>query len=437
MRLVNESTGVSVSISKKSGETVNLYWTDGLDDDDDGPDDGGTDHGYGEYGDSWPGQHNQGVIMPGDRVEWDRGRVNNNKSMTNTTLVGFTFDAAGSDFALKLTNCGGQLADPDDPTSWPTLDIVGCTFTNARQGFKLNWDSDHTDSQVLGLHVRFFDCRFVDNYAPGLVGLPAEVGAYHNARGTRSLIGFYGCTFLNTGYDGTEHGRLTDASIYDHPVYPKGNPDIEAIDCLFVRSSGQAFKGIGSSVLFKRCAVVDSAVGFGIGLDREQQDRTGRHDTTGLVEGCVFYGLTDVPVNNQRLGWGLVFQSCDIDVVGNVITTPRTESDKRPAIRFNRVRDYPVTIRMTDNVVLGYRHVVESYSDRAWTASVSGTGTTVGLGTVFAHERGDGLVAGSLEMTETGQPLPVLDVDAIAAGARDGSVRADDVIGLVRGQIDE
>ncbi len=380
--------------------------------------------GAGAYGDGWP-------VIPDDAPVFE---PTPGESVINTHFTGEVIRGGvygGRDIGLRFVDCTGELF------------IVDAVFADCRQGVAVST----TREDLPGLTVHFVRCRFVDNFAHRTPpDLPAQLGLYYSSGpGPRDngipTLGLYGCVFVNSGL-GSFDDRDRFASMYHHAAYILGNAEIVARDCLFVNQSSQAVKAMGYSAVFERCAVVGGAIGFGIGQEAAQQDRTGRHQMAARVAGNLFYGLDDLPPAGnkprQRLGWAVVLQSVDAEIEHNLMVTPETESQYAPAIRANRERDYPVSVVISDNAVLGYKHVLESFGDgQAWAASVAGTGNLVSMGTRAARGRSSGVVTGTIATNETAAAMPVLDVEEISRRAKAGAITAADVIADVRRQLED
>ena len=323
------------------------------------------------YGTDWPELATVEYVPPAN------GNIN------NVHFTGQFIDAGkfgDRQYGLKFADCTGYLQ------------IRGATLERARQGIAVIMDKKKwTDPSV---SIDLIECKIVDNYIhKDPPSLPAQVGVFYSAPAHTKVgiptLGLYGCVFVNNGIGGEEF-RQQYSTMYNHGVYPNGNAHLKMRDTIFIDCSSQANKGIGYDIDYQRCVVLRGAIGFGAGQYRDQQDKTGRHQMQCVIKDNVFYGQGDIPPEDQKLGWGIVTESADIEITGNVFTSPYSMGDSVPVIRTNQSRDYPVNLTLKDNIFNGYDYLIEvegNAKTSTWSPTVIGENNTISEGMQLARAR--------------------------------------------------
>jgi hypothetical protein len=384
--------------------------------------------GVGTYGDGWPT-----VPTSVTTVTLRQGGNNNVNFKQSTVIEGETFDGNNSNYALKLTDCKG------------TVYFKNCTFKNAKQGLAVSNPSrlSHAPS------VYLIGCQFEDCYqheTPGTSQPMAQVGVYYHDPMPRDnnqpTIGMYGCRLINSGIGTSDADtRARYARQFHHGAYIKGNPIIKAFDNLLINYSGQGIKAIGLEADLRRNAFLGGAVGFNFGQDAGQQDKTGRWQMPCFATGNLVYGMGDLHADNQRLGWGCVLESCHTILSGNIFCSPTSVGDKMPAIRVNRVRDYPVNVYMNGaaNYVQGHTHLFEVHGNgEEWGPDVRSLESSVILDnnvSPFASRNGGTISDADMDYDYAPLNPVTLDLARIEQQARDRTTTAADVLAMARAQI--
>lgn len=268
----------------------------------------------------YPDPHGLNVVEPGDLTLGDDGSLSTRHEFPVTAArrrgwggipeaaTALTFN--GHDFPrFYVHNC--------KPGS--RIDMLNCTFRDqTRNGLDIDFYGDTASGfdrdthRPGGLALRLWDPKFLRNYHPDPDHLnDHSVGAFIRARGVDDvLVGMFN---VLARYQGSGPDRDATAGSTDHWLYLQGRGHEFYLNggCL-LDGANLAIKGGWEVVTIRNTLIANYGCGGFFGPDKSETDKFGEFTTTGVMEDCIIYGMTDIPAKNMPQSWGWILNGgCD------------------------------------------------------------------------------------------------------------------------------
>lgn len=341
------------------GQIVNRILSQPIDPNNDNPDDGDDGTIDPPVTSAYPEPHMKNVVRPGDLGSWNGGTW----SFRPTDTVGYTIRSRGgqtTDPDNYVTFIGWDFSGEGRDKAWAALDLpddtridfIDCKFRDARQSVAI--EGQYNDGR--NFHVRFFSCKWRDNYRDPRSGHSAATFISPTPGSVDSTCGFYNCEFINSGTGPTQDIRDRVATWFDHANYVNQNGRrVEFIGCVGLNYASQFAKGPWQEVYLENCVMANGAFGGFFGADGGEQSHTGERITRGGLKDVLIYAQTDLVAQQAPHSFGWNFQACDVSIDNVIVANPNPRLNHTPAAFWLTSQgDRPIVVSGSNNRVFGY-----------------------------------------------------------------------------------
>lgn len=264
----------------------------------------------------YPEPHGLNLIAPGEMELGDDGSLSTRYEypVEAARRRGWAFDADAGDANLTLEKWDFPRLYVHNCKTGSRIDMIDCTFRDqTRNALDVNFYSNASlTDRPGGLHLRLWNPKFLRNYDPNPDNLDGHsVGAFIRARGVDEVV----LEVFNAlgRYQGSGPDRDATAGSTDHWWYLQGRGTRALFDggC-GLDGANLAFKGGWEEVIIRNYLIANYGCGGFFGPDKSETDKFGQFTTTGVMEDCVIYGMTDIPAKNMPQSWGWILNGgCD------------------------------------------------------------------------------------------------------------------------------